>query len=669
MAEITINSISIDPYGEHRSSDAASTQYIYIRTTRPLTRDQKWDLLESFGVEILELVQPSVYLCRYWESNLNAIRNLPFVDVANCYHDSFKVSPLVSSNINSMQDDEKRPFDLMLHRQANISAHIIQEIRDIAGVDPKSVDGTPNVITVTATKQAIETIKRIDVIRTVALRVPQSVHDTYALADMHAIPFSKSGNVYTGGGQSVLINDTGFDKGIGTDIHPAFANRIAALTVSGNGTHIPSDVDGHGTHVAGSIGGFSISQSMGGTMYGSAPGATMVIQSMIDANGEFNPLSDFWSLLSPSYDKYDVRISNNSWGQDWKQVDYQIPYAQNTHADTLDNFVWSAPDMIVCVSAGNEGMGNGGSQISGAAAAKNCITVGATFSSRPSHPNDFRFDPDQTAAGDPSIAAPFSSKGPTAEGRIKPDMAAPGVAILSTASRHHNFLKKANDSFGISNDPLYFFLTGTSQSTALVSGCCAVIREMLVANGFPETSAAAVKAILINGALAHGETRDDGSHASVEPDNVIGWGRVNLYHALKVPQKVSLRHWEISADYGLLDCDLGTIREGGRYDISLSCCPRKKNLKVTLVWTDPPGALIQNPLGLNVFDDTSQPSKLLANGYDSRETTDRRPENNVQQIILHGLEGVQIRVQVAADWDFATILEYQRFALVWYLFD
>lgn len=85
--------------------------------------------------------------------------------------------------------------------------------------------------------------------------------------------------------------------------------------------------------------------------------------------------------------------------------------------------------------------------------------------------------------------AALSSRGPTREGRIKPDVVAPGTCILSTLSRAASM----SSTFGTSTDPLFFYHSGTSMATPLVAGCPAVIRETLVKNGMATPSAALVK--------------------------------------------------------------------------------------------------------------------------------------------------------------------------------
>lgn len=158
-------------------------------------------------------------------------------------------------------------------------------------------------------------------------------------------------------------------------------------------------------------------------------------------------------------------------------------------------------------------------QIGSQAAAKNCITVGASESYRPDltleygykgfrtdsgtlefGANPITFDP---MANNPEGMAAFSSRGPTSESRVKPDVVAPSTGILSARS------SEASDSgiFGQSHDPRWMYDAGTSMATPLVSGCAAVIRQALELNpprnagAQYQPSAALVKAVLINGTV------------------------------------------------------------------------------------------------------------------------------------------------------------------------
>ena len=245
--------------------------------------------------------------------------------------------------------------------------------------------------------------------------------------------------------------------------------------------------------------------------------------------------TDLGRLFSQAYDA-GARIHTNSWGTPPSAKDNFAQRPYDASAESIDRFVWDHQDMTVLFAAGNDGQdsdldGSVNERSLGAeASAKNCITVGASENLRPTltsgkdkkgytyglfWPKKFAANPlrDDHQANNPEGLAAFSSRGPTVEGRLKPDLVAPGTAILSARSRSKRFLSGV-DAAGVSGDERYQFLSGTSMATPLVAGCCAVVREALLANGYRDvvaavgTSAATVnptgslvKALLINGAV------------------------------------------------------------------------------------------------------------------------------------------------------------------------
>jgi serine protease AprX len=173
-------------------------------------------------------------------------------------------------------------------------------------------------------------------------------------------------------------------------------------------------------------------------------------------------------------------IHTSSWGTKPEGEGERAKYAEA--AEAIDSYAWTDKRLVILFAAGN---GSFVSTISYQAHAKNCITVGACQSKQPGvkipdeeEPGGFRLN----MQNDPEEVADFSSKGPTSDGRIKPDVVAPGVFVLSTRTSAM-YPGRYSNRDGISEDETWMYCSGTSMATPLVAGCCAVIRGALEDNG------------------------------------------------------------------------------------------------------------------------------------------------------------------------------------------
>jgi serine protease AprX len=308
------------------------------------------------------------------------------------------------------------------------------------------------------------------------------------------------------------------------------------------------------------------------------------------------------SLLDFFKEPYDLeaRVHSNSWGR--KCSKRQHDYDLDQRAPEIDHFVWENPEMVICFAAGNDGCNKDcDAQIGAAAAAKNCITVGASESDRP-YPEK----------GDKSHVAKFSSRGPTKDGRIKPDVVAPGKWILSARSSHMSTLPAYPG-----DDQFWCYMKGTSMATPLVAGCTANLREALKSHGTAEPKAALVKALLVNGAEILADPMPN-------PDS--GFGRVNLANSIKIVGGTNGAgfHEDKADDTKHNVNDLFFTR-------LISFDSKNTKLKATLVWSDPPGAGITNSLLLKIQNDSGSGGEEDADNNDQEEA-----DNNVQQVLLEG---------------------------------
>ena len=360
----------------------------------------------------------------------------------------------------------------------------------------------------------------------------------------------------TGRGQVVCVADTGLDTGNTVSMHPDFTNRLRAAFAWGR-TNDWSDAMGHGTHVAGSVLGNGSAWS-NGLFKGQAPGAELVMQSIADAgNGVVLP-DDLNDLFAQSY-AAGARVQNDSWGE-------SVNGQYTAHSRQVDEFVWAHPDMLICFSAGNSGVdGDADGRVDGGslgapASAKNALTVGAAATLRQPGSGGMSSEtwggawgaqyPARPIAASPVSMpcdgvhqgmAAFSSRGPCMDGRVKPDIVAPGTDIVSCRSRAPGAGVLWGTGEGILGNAAsnhYVFCGGTSMSSPLCAGAAALARQYLVeARGFANPSAALVKALMLAGARSlspgqYGVGPFQEIPGASRPNSAEGWGHVDLGGAL-----------------------------------------------------------------------------------------------------------------------------------------
>jgi hypothetical protein len=659
MAIITINGITLDPAAKPmglaavdlESPDASKSDYILIQTKKPIDQQQKEDLAKR-QVSILEYVPDDTYLCHFKPKDLKEIRALPYVAWASVYSQGFKVSPALSGvslettepSLHAMMLAPKEQLsrapkvvDVILHKNVN-AGEVRKKIADAARLDPEELQLSRNKVRLTVPARRLEQLAALDEVRQIEEVIPTKLHNNIARGILKIGTNNPGPASLEGAGQIVGVADTGFDKGSTTNVHPAFAGRVVKLYPLGRAK--ANDPDGHGTHVAGSVLGDGTSASLGIAIRGAAPKAKLVLQSLLDANGGLGGLpNDLHDLFETPYQKDGVRIHTNSWGSTVGDGRY------DANAQELDDFVWNNRDFIVCFAAGNEGRdGNANGKIDPKSVtppgtARNCITVGATENDRSNEPmtygqgwpNDFPAAPiaPDKVADKPDGMVAFSSRGPTKDKRVKPDVVAPGSYILSTRSRDTQ-----SHGWKLSVDPLYFFEGGTSMATPLVAGCVALVREHLIKERkIAKPSAALVKAMLINGA------RDipgqyNPSEAPGIPNDAEGFGRVDIAATVgpyAAKEKVDLQDEQDALDTGNEKGTKIAIPQGAT------------SLKVTVVWTDAPGETLQNDLDLIV-----RAGGRERHGNMSTTSTQFDRVNNVEQVIWNNVPAGSAEIIVHA---------------------
>lgn len=274
----------------------------------------------------------------------------------------------------------------------------------------------------------------------------------------------------TGAGVLVGVQDSGFDLE-----HQAFAG----LNVVGSRDFIDDDDDvseqpgdpvgqsEHGTLVMGTLAG-----SDPGTFMGVAPGIDVLLSKTERVDAEVPAEEDYFVaglewIESQGADIFTASLGYGDW---YSPADFDGQTAVTSIAANIafDN------GLLVMTSAGN--LGPDRSTLVAPADSFGALAVGAS-----------------TQLGN---VAGFSSRGPTADGRIKPDISAPGVEIISVE---------------VGTQSNYAYWGGTSAAAPLAAGVAALILEAR-----PELTAAELADLLRNTASQ-----------SAMPDNDLGWGIVN----------------------------------------------------------------------------------------------------------------------------------------------
>lgn len=553
---------------------------------------------------------------------------------------------------------------------------LAKHVAKAAGVDITELQICPSRIRLTVHQDKLQELAKLDSVNRIEEVVPDEVVNDRARGTLNA-DFLGLSSQYQGAGQRICVADTGLDQGLASDeppikIHPAFTGRLERLDSLWPKTD-STDRIGHGTHVCASICGSGVYKhpKLGEMeIRGTAPLATLMVQSL----AKWSEAWGAWKIETPidlGRDLFEkpyglgIRIHSNSWSKSWNENSGPLDY--EAQATDIDKFVNENQDFIVLVAAGNNGnrTNKWNNQIGAAGAAKNCITVGATGSTRPNDTHRFIDIPGAEPVTKINETAVFSSRGPTMPsldkngesfaGRIKPDVVAPGVAILSAASRAVSKGDAVRTRFGTSADDDWLFMSGTSMSTPLVAGCVALLREALQEHGKKHPSAALVKALLVNGAVNYSEQCGPGLGYDYEQ----GFGRVDIESSIAMIRESSFI--EGGSTLEATPFDVPALRldpepERRWQSVEIPVPSGRNRLVVTLAYPDPQGSLLQNDMNLLVRSAGAERHGNMGkgDGFDHisrlpfliRDTSANRTIDNVEKVIWDNVPGKSFKIVV-----------------------
>jgi len=397
-----------------------------------------------------------------------------------------------------------------------------------------------------------------------------------------------------GSGVVLGICDSGVDTNDDQTLHPDLRGRLAFFE-DVTGGKVLKDQKGHGTHVAGIAlgGGTSGTFSPGGWTLGLgvAPAARFGAVNAVNSEGPGTKPVDRYTALMV---RNGAHVMNNSWRQGG-------PAGYSSNAALVDRLARDptgsgrtdpAGDYLVIVfSAGNAGPAPG--SITEPKEAKNPITVGN--SRNWNKPGD-----------DIRGVAQTSSRGPARDGRILPTVVAPGTNVVSARTTFQNGVGRPGSDFvdGAGNTHAdHTLMSGTSMAAPHVAGACALLIQWWMGHhGGRKPSLAMLKALLVNGAedLAGGPSgRMSGANEvplDPIPNNDQGWGRVCVQNIV-ADHPATQRGPRIMLDQA---APFRAVRE--QHSINVCAHDPDRPLRVTLAWTDAPGAPNASPALVNDLD-------------------------------------------------------------------
>jgi subtilisin family serine protease len=645
---------------------AAPGSYAIIQLRGPITIADR-AALEQTGVTLLEYLPDFAYLVRGAPAQLAAAAHLPQVYARAPFTLADKLAPAL---LRALARGEADFGPVRVWGWPNDASALASDLHTLA---------VPS--QTTANKELLLQLASLESVRWIEPAGIPRLQNDYARAIMQVEPVWQNHQLF-GAGQIIAIADSGLDTGDLDTLSPDFAGRVAATHVL-SPTGDLGDNFGHGTHVAGSVAGAGVQSGAdpaqhdyAGSFAGVAPEASLVIQAFeIGPDGSIIGLdADYYSLFAQAYAD-GARLHNNSWGDPTDLGSY--PYG----SQRTDQFVWDHPDMTIFFAAGNEGKdgtpglfglcldGDGvvdPDSLDAPGTAKNIITVGATESNRSNgglggtpwlalslcfFTAPIASDP---LADNANGMAAFSSRGPADDGRIKPDIVAPGTNIVSNKSHYPGATPLW---WPHETNPDYVYSGGTSMATPLTAGAGVLVREWLNLQGLSNPSAAAVKAVLLNttadiapGQYGTGSTQEI---PFVWPNNVAGWGRADLGFIETPPPYVL---WVDDHTAGLAT---GENVDYAHTDIRpLTVVTDTQPLRIILVWTDPPASLSAAAQLVNDLD-------LVVTGPDStvyygNDVASGDRINNVEGVVVNNPPTGPYTVEVRA---YNVPIESQLYAL------
>ncbi len=586
------------------SGSVATNGLFVVQFTGPMQPSWR-QFLEAQRIELVRHIPNDAFIVKVNGHSMAQVAGMPFVNWIGRYRPEHKIL----QTLDIFGPSATREVRFIISAKAT-AREKLQVYRTLRSVPSRSTNSWSETLQATINGRQLAELAMSEAVLWIEPAPKPKLFDEIASKIVGGDDFTPGTPSYVnqlgfdGTGVAVAVADSGLNLGDAQTMHPDLKGRVDAFLFYGN-VEDASDGHGHGTHVTGIIAGDGATGEKDdrGYLYGMgvAPRSHIVAQRIFDDLGGYTLLDNNYARLVREAMEHGAIIGSNSWG-DESQGRYDISAAE------FDGFVRDGNNLldgdqpyILEFSAGNSGPGS--RTINSPAVGKNVIATGASENDR----TEFIL-----YASGPEVMADFSSRGPCEDGRIKPDICAPGTWIASLQSYGAT---DENAWGGIS--PNYQYQGGTSQAGPHASGAAAVFVQYYRETHNGQTpSPALVKAALINSAWDLGVFYDAELDQFFQdtppvPNNDEGWGRVDLDNLI-----ASGRLHEFIDQTNLL-------YTGQTYERRVIVRSANEPLKITMVYTDVPGLPAALPALVNDLDlEVISPSGVVYHGnqFDNGES-------------------------------------------------
>ena len=554
--------------------------YYIVQFAAP-ARDEWLAELRAAGAEVLQYVPHQAFFVYSSREAMATIENHPRVRWTGVFHPLYKLSPQMRqlALTQSATGSNIGQFDIVVFKQASLESAATTVSDFGARIKHRIVlpGNYFNVIRVEMDAGLILPVMQIPGVITIDPYIQPTKEDERAA---HIVAGNFTNNTTISGPGYDSLTQFGVD---GTNVTVAVVDDGVGIPgdggfyiTSGNAVNAPlrgaaAGALGHGhlnaTIIAGDLP-FSSLLDPTGHNYGLGVARKSHIINVPLLRGTYNgseadTCNDTVTTSGPN--GVTGFISNNSWGAGLNGNSYDSLAAQYDGFVRDSSFASTIDPLVIVFSAGNQGT----SGLTRPKVAKNVITTANSENLRPEL---------TSSANNLDDLASSSSRGPASDGRIKPDITAPGTGVSGGRS--------GTDTLFGNIDAHHRWSTGTSHAAPQIAGAAALFTQFWKnGNGDSNPSPALVKAAILNG----GQEMSGANVSASIPNGAEGWGRLNLKNVLNTG--VGIKYVNQTA---------GLTTNGQEFVYNGTIATDMRHFRATLVWTDPPG--VSNPALVNNLD-------------------------------------------------------------------